>query len=86
VRGLIDLLDDTIPVVPGCEIHDDPLDPQPRTVSALLRHMLQHLGFYRRMVIVDSVRRASAPRRSLPMQHFLNFLPEPHGHGSFLPT
>ena len=27
VRGLIDLLDDTIPVVPGCEIHDDPLEP-----------------------------------------------------------
>jgi magnesium chelatase subunit I len=27
LRGLIDLLDDTIPVVPGCEIHDDPLEP-----------------------------------------------------------
>jgi magnesium chelatase subunit I len=26
-RGLMDLLDDTIPVVPGCEIHDDPLEP-----------------------------------------------------------
>src|ERR671930_1243082 len=27
LRGLIDLLDDEIPVVPGCEIHDDPLAP-----------------------------------------------------------
>src|SRR5947209_15007227 len=27
LRGLIDLLDDQIPVVPGCEIHDDPLAP-----------------------------------------------------------
>ena len=27
LRGLIDLLDDRIPVVPGCEIHDDPLAP-----------------------------------------------------------
>src|SRR4029077_6805359 len=27
MRGLIDLLDDRIPVVPGCEIHDDPLAP-----------------------------------------------------------
>jgi magnesium chelatase subunit I len=27
LRGLIDLLDDQIPVVPGCEIHDDPLSP-----------------------------------------------------------
>src|SRR6476660_5054665 len=27
LRGLIDLLDDHIPVVPGCEIHDDPLAP-----------------------------------------------------------
>src|SRR5438093_9923055 len=27
LRGLIDLLDERIPVVPGCEIHDDPLDP-----------------------------------------------------------
>ena len=27
LRGLVDLLDDQIPVVPGCEIHDDPLAP-----------------------------------------------------------
>src|SRR2546430_6549465 len=27
LRGLIDLLDEQIPVVPGCEIHDDPLSP-----------------------------------------------------------
>jgi magnesium chelatase subunit I len=27
LRSLADLLDDEIPVVPGCEIHDDPLDP-----------------------------------------------------------
>src|SRR3954471_11954087 len=27
LRGLIDLLDDQIPVVPGCEIHDNPLAP-----------------------------------------------------------
>ena len=27
LRGLVDLLDEQIPVVPGCEIHDDPLQP-----------------------------------------------------------
>ena len=27
LRGLVDLLDPQIPVVPGCEIHDDPLNP-----------------------------------------------------------
>ena len=27
LRSLVDLLDETIPVIPGCEIHDDPLDP-----------------------------------------------------------
>src|SRR5437667_4234445 len=27
LRGLTDLLDAEIPVVPGCEIHDDPLSP-----------------------------------------------------------
>src|SRR6266446_2346971 len=27
LRGLTDLLDERIPVVPGCEIHDDPLQP-----------------------------------------------------------
>ena len=27
LRGMLDLLDERIPVVPGCEIHDDPLAP-----------------------------------------------------------
>jgi magnesium chelatase subunit I len=27
LRSLVDLLDDFIPIVPGCEIHDDPLAP-----------------------------------------------------------
>src|SRR3982750_1055757 len=27
LRNLVDLLDEQIPVVPGCEIHDDPLAP-----------------------------------------------------------
>src|SRR5215831_5846812 len=27
LRGMVDLLDDQIPVVPGCEIHDTPLAP-----------------------------------------------------------
>jgi len=27
LRGLVDLLDEQIPAVPGCEIHDDPLAP-----------------------------------------------------------
>jgi magnesium chelatase subunit I len=27
LRGLTDLLDERIPVVPGCEIHDDPFQP-----------------------------------------------------------
>jgi magnesium chelatase subunit I len=27
LRGLVELLDEQIPVVPGCEIHDDPLAP-----------------------------------------------------------
>src|SRR3984957_12483118 len=27
LRGLADLLDERIPVVPGCEIHDNPLAP-----------------------------------------------------------
>src|SRR3954467_896635 len=27
LRGLADLLDERIPVMPGCEIHDDPLAP-----------------------------------------------------------
>src|SRR5262245_45290460 len=27
LRALVGLLDETIPVMPGCEIHDDPLNP-----------------------------------------------------------
>src|SRR2546428_2978862 len=27
LRGLVDLLDEQIPIVPGCEIHDNPLAP-----------------------------------------------------------
>ena len=27
LRALVDLLDDAVPVMPGCEIHDDPLAP-----------------------------------------------------------
>src|SRR5262249_37605196 len=27
LRGLVDLLDEQVPVVPGCEIHDDPTAP-----------------------------------------------------------
>src|SRR5690242_1150998 len=27
LRSLVDLLDERIPVIPGCEIHDDPLAP-----------------------------------------------------------
>src|SRR6202022_4313448 len=27
LRGLVGLLDEQIPVIPGCEIHDDPLAP-----------------------------------------------------------
>src|SRR5262245_9837006 len=27
LRGMIDLLDPRVPVMPGCEIHDDPLMP-----------------------------------------------------------
>ena len=27
LRALVNLLDETVPVVPGCEIHDDPLAP-----------------------------------------------------------
>jgi magnesium chelatase subunit I len=27
LRGMVDLLDERIPIVPGCEIHDDPLAP-----------------------------------------------------------
>ena len=34
LRGLVDLLDEQIPVVAGCEIHDDPLAPLCRRCRA----------------------------------------------------
>src|SRR5436309_1812590 len=37
LRGLADLLDEAIPVVPGCEIHDDPLAPLCAACRARLR-------------------------------------------------
>jgi magnesium chelatase subunit I len=37
LRALAGLLDDEIPVVPGCEIHDDPLDPICGACRALVR-------------------------------------------------
>jgi len=37
LRALVDLLDDAIPVVPGCEIHDDPLAPLCGSCRARLR-------------------------------------------------
>src|SRR5215510_4637693 len=69
-------------VRPDALVDDDAINPQTCTVSAVLRRMLRHLRFYRRLVIVDSVRRGPV----FPRQHFLNFLPEPHGKGSFWPT
>src|SRR3954447_23206061 len=38
LRGLIDLLDDHTPVVPGCEIHDDPLAPLCSSCRARIAH------------------------------------------------
>ncbi|MFB3852907.1 MAG: magnesium chelatase [Vicinamibacterales bacterium] len=40
VRGLVNLLDESIPVVPGCEIHDDPLRP----ICASCRRRIQEEG------------------------------------------
>src|SRR5213596_78469 len=40
LRGLVDLLDEQIPVVPGCEIHDDPLAP----ICAACRGLLSESG------------------------------------------
>jgi magnesium chelatase subunit I len=37
LRALTDLLDDAIPVVPGCEIHDDPLAPLCAACAARVR-------------------------------------------------
>ena len=38
LRGLVDLLDEQIPVVPGCEIHDDPLAPLCAACRARVAH------------------------------------------------
>jgi magnesium chelatase subunit I len=38
LRALTQLLDDEIPVVPGCEIHDDPLAPLCAACRARVRH------------------------------------------------
>ena len=38
LRALTDLLDEAIPVVPGCEIHDDPLAPLCAVVPRARRH------------------------------------------------
>src|SRR5216117_3393105 len=38
LRGLLDLLDEQIPVVPGCEIHDDPLAPLCSSCRARIAH------------------------------------------------
>ena len=40
LRALTDLLDDAIPVMPGCEIHDDPLAP----ICAMCRTRLRQEG------------------------------------------
>ena len=40
LRSLVDLLDDEVPVVPGCEINDDPLDP----LCASCRERLREAG------------------------------------------
>src|SRR6187401_2006231 len=37
LRGLTDLLDENIPVVPGCEIHDDPFAPLCASCRARVR-------------------------------------------------
>src|SRR5947199_5406531 len=38
LRSLVDLLDERIPVVPGCEIHDDPLAPLCGACRARIAH------------------------------------------------
>ena len=54
LRGLVDLLDERIPVVPGCEIHDDPARAAVRRVPRAHRR--------RRRPPAD---RVAAPRRAL---------------------
>src|SRR6476659_8460553 len=50
LRGLVDLLDEQIPVVPGCEIHDDPLNPLCAACRARVAREGDHLpiGWLRR--------------------------------------
>src|SRR5262245_25014955 len=43
LRNLVDLLDEEIPVVPGCEIHDDPLAPICGTCRARVAREGDHL-------------------------------------------
>src|SRR5882724_3934780 len=43
LRGLVDLLDEQIPVVPGCEIHDDPLAPLCAACRARIRTEGDHM-------------------------------------------
>ena len=54
----------------------------------LLRHFLQPycIEAYRRMMMLLSVRQTGASRVALPIQHLLNFLPEPQGQGSLRPA
>src|SRR5437773_10027881 len=43
LRGMIDLLDEQIPVVPGCEIHDNPLAPLCGDCRARVAREADHL-------------------------------------------
>src|SRR6476619_5564577 len=43
LRALVDLLDERIPVVPGCEIHDDPLAPLCSACRARVQREGDHL-------------------------------------------
>src|SRR5215218_852348 len=43
LRGLAELLDETIPVVPGCEIHDNPLAPICAACRARVRESAEDL-------------------------------------------
>jgi len=54
----------------------------------VLRHFLQPYctEAYRRMMMLLSVRQIGASRVALPIQHLLNFLPEPQGQGSLRPA
>src|SRR3954451_10145907 len=43
LRNLVDLLDEELPVVPGCEIHDDPMSPLCGACRARVRREGDHL-------------------------------------------